>query len=199
MKTPRRFLLLLAALLASGPTGLRAADAPVVPPPVVPPAVILAAPQSDEVVNPLDCEHLLATATRDLTQVNPAMDAQLQSFTNPFYPKLPPPPPDIVATPTEAAPVAAPRLSDADKLAQVAAALQASGTMGMNGVLVLVMENHPPLRAGDVIEVTFPDEDQPSRIVILSISEKSYTLKLNDTVLPVSLKPAASSPTPPKP
>jgi len=198
MKTPRSFLLLLAAILAAGPA-LRAADAPPAVPPVVPPAVILAAPQSDEVVNPLDCEHLLAVATRDLNQASPEMDAKLQAFTNPFYPKLPPPAPDIVGTPTnETAPVTQPKLSDSDKLAQVVDALKASGTMGMNGVLILVMENHPPLHAGDVIEVTFPDDNAPSRITILSISEKSYTLKLNDTVLPVSLKSTASSSTPPK-
>ncbi len=198
MKSLRPFLPLLAAVLALGPAGVRAADAPP-PPPIVPAAVTLAAPQSDEVVNPLDCQRLVAAALRDLNQTSPALDAQMQALANPFFPKLPPPPPDIVATPAETGPPAAPKLSDADKLAQVVATLKPSGTMGMNGVLVLVMPNRPPLRAGQVMEVTFPDETQPSRIVVLSISEKSYTLKLNDTVVPVSLKLAASSPTPPKP
>src|ERR1700722_10241964 len=127
MNKSRTWLLLLSVFMAPGPAGLRAVDAP----PVVPPAVILAAPKSDEVVNPLDCEHLLAAATRNLNQANPAMDAKLQAYTNPFYPKLPPPPPDIAATPTnDTTPAPPPRFSDADKLAQVVAALKPSGTMG---------------------------------------------------------------------
>ena len=195
MKFLRQIFLPLAAGLALGPAVARAADAP----PVVPPVVSLAAPKSDEVVNPLDGQRLLAAASRDLNQASPALDTELQSLTNPFFPKLPPPPPDVTANTTVVAPQAPPKLSDADKLAQVVAALKPSGTMGMNGVLVLVMPNRPPLRIGQVLEVTFPDESQPSHIQVLSISEKSYTLKLNDTVLPVPLKPAPSSPTPPKP
>jgi hypothetical protein len=127
-------------------------------------------------------------ANHDLDRTDPEIEQKLQSYDNPFFLKLPPPPPEIQPTTAgPAPPPPPPKLSDTEKLAQVAGALKPSGTLGMGGVQVLIFEDRPPLRAGQLMEVTFPGDDRPTEIVLLSVSEKSYTLKLNGTVLPVSL------------
>ncbi|MGA2051734.1 MAG: hypothetical protein ABSH19_00340 [Opitutales bacterium] len=188
MKPSRLHLLLWATGLACPAMGLRADTPP--PAPTAPPTgiVTLTAPKSDEVVNPLDRERLLTVANHDLDRTDPEIEQKLQSYDNPFFLKLPPPPPEIQPTTAgPAPPPPPPKLSDTEKLAQVAGALKPSGTLGMGGVQVLIFEDRPPLRAGQLMEVTFPGDDRPTEIVLLSVSEKSYTLKLNGTVLPVSL------------
>jgi hypothetical protein len=196
MKLSRLFFFLLSAGLA-WPAAGRGADAtPTAAPPAAAStgAVILAAPQTGEVVNPVDRDRLLAAAGRNLNRADPALEQHLQTFDNPFFLKLPPPPPEIQPTsPTPAAPEpVAQKLSDTAKLSQLAAVLKPSGTMGMGNVLVLIFEDRPPLRAGQVMDVTFPGEDGPTHILLLSVSQKSYSLKLNDTVMPVSLNPPSS-------
>jgi hypothetical protein len=185
----------MASLLALPTAGVHAETAPAGPPA----SVVIAAPKPEEVVNPLDCEKLLTMAGRDLNRADPAFAGQFEGSTNPFFPKPEAPP---VQAPTTATTPAAPvvsRLSDSDKLAQVAAALQPSGTMGANGILILIFENRPPLRAGQVLRVTFPEDDRPTDILLLSVTQKAYTLKLNNTVLPVPFGHSTpSSPAPAK-
>jgi hypothetical protein len=204
MKTFRILSGILVTSLAA-PLAVLGDDAPAATPPPAaaapapPPAsssssiVTLTAAKTDEVVNPLDCDHLLTVAGRDLNRVDPAFAASLQSSVNPYFLKLPPPPPEVVPSSTGSTPEPVTKLTDAEKLAQLADALQASGTMGKNGVLLLVFENRPSLRVGQIIDVTFPGEDGPTHILLSRITEKSYTLKLNDTVLPVPLHPPSSA------
>jgi hypothetical protein len=205
MKTFRILSGILAASLAAPLAAVGEDAPPASPPPAAaspaPPSVsssssivTLTTAKPDEVVNPLDCDRLLTVAGRELNRADPAFAASLQSSTNPYFLKLSPTPPEVEPSTTGPAPEpAVTKLTDPEKLAQLADALKASGTMGMNGVLLLVFEDRPSLRAGQIIDVTFPGEDGPTHILLSKITEKSYTLKLNDTVLPVPLHPPSSA------
>ncbi len=170
--------------------------------PVLTNVVVIAAPKPDEVLTPQIREHLLNIVGHDLNRANPTLEANLPELSNPFFPKPPPAPVEpvpVASTPTAptasgtpVAPVVV-KLSDQDRLGQLAEKLKPSGTMVKSGQRVLVFTNNPPMLTGQSLRVRFPGDDKDSDVSLAEITENSYTLKLNDAILLVPFnRPGAS-------
>jgi hypothetical protein len=141
-------------------------------------SALLSAPKEGEVLSIADREKLLASVDKSLNRANPDLETRLKVADNPFVIKQPPPP--VNESATSAAPTApvAVRMSDADKLKEVADELHASGVLGN-----YLISAFKPLQAGQYIDKVFTNETAPTRILLKSVSGTSYVLQLNGTQL----------------
>jgi hypothetical protein len=170
---------------------LRAADAPADgPAPAAAPAAapagagyVFSPPKEGEVVALAMRVKLLSVVKTIVERDNPALLAKLTSAENPFYLKLAPPP-----TPTSssaatgpAEPPPPPKLTDEDKLKQVAAALKPTGLIEAGSIRLVTFASRDAIQVGQSFPVPFPNESAPSVIQVIDANESSCLLKLGDT------------------
>ena len=107
---------------------------------------------------------------------------------NPFYQ----PPTEVLAEqnattnqdPNEGVPETA-DISDSDSLRKYAGSLKIGGTISLNGVLHLTV-NNTTCRVGDII--TVGSKDRPVYLKMTALTPNEFTLSLNDATLSVSLR-----------
>ncbi len=186
-----------------------AAPAPAAPPP--PPSgtsFVFAAPQAGVVLPSASREKMLAVAKTLLERENPEQLAKMKGVDNPFYLKLEAPPEPTVPSssgntstqpPTPVQPVAPPKLTDDDKLKQVAAIFKPTGILqaGSRRVVQSADMHIGQIEVGGFLTVTFPNESSATQIQVIDANSDNCTLKLNSSTLDVDyVSTAGSAPAP---
>jgi len=144
---------------------LVAADAPAdgappAPAPAAPPSgtwYVFSPPKEGEVVPIALRVKLLGVVKTFIERDNPVMLSKLTLVDNPFYLKLPPPAVAATSTATgPAEPLTPPRLTDEDKLRQVATALKPTGLIEAGKVRIITFAARDPIQVGQSFPVPFP-------------------------------------------
>jgi hypothetical protein len=148
---------------------------------------VFAPPKEGEVVAIVLRLKLLNVAKTFVQRDNPDLLARLTTADDPFYAKLPPPPAPEMAPGTTAAGNSAtsapPKLTDEDKLAQVAAAVIPTGVIETSNIRLVTFAKRDPVQVGQSFAVQFPNETAPSVIQVVDANDSSCVLKLGDTTL----------------
>lgn len=210
----RRLFRWTAAGLAAGfgvAALLWAADSPTDAPAPAPGAPAAASPGTSSVFPPPKEGEVVAAAMRSklltvaktfIERDNPGLLAKLTTAADPFYPNLPPPPTPSVMSGASGKPVEPPpppKLTDEDKLAQVAAAAMPTGLIETATVRLVTFAKRDPVQVGQSFPVQFPNESTPSVIQVIDANETSCVLKLGDTTLSADFVANASATPAPRP
>ncbi len=164
---------------------------------------VFSPPKEGEVVALILRTKLLNVADTFIERDNPGLLAKLTTADDPFYAKLPPPPAAEVTPGTgagsAATPPPPPKLTDADRLQQVAAAAMPTGLIEAANVRLVTFAKRDPVQVGQSFSVQFPDEAAPAMIQVVDADESSCVLKLGDTTLSAEYVANASAAPAPRP
>ena len=171
---------------------LLAADAaaPAAPAATTPPPAgtwyVFSPPKEGEVVTSALRVKLLTATKTFVERDNPTLLAMLTSADNPFYLKLPPPPAATVsnaATGTATEPAGPPKVTDDDKLKQVAAAVKPTGMVAAGNIRLVTFASHETVQVGQSFNVQFPNESTVTTIQVIDANDSSCVFKLGNATL----------------
>lgn len=169
---------------------------------------VFSPPKEGEVVTSALRVKLLTAAKTFVERDNPTLLAMLTSADNPFYLKLPPPPVATVSNSTTGAsaePAGPPKLSDDDKLKQVADAVKPTGMVAAGNIRLVTFAKRDAVQVGQSFNVQFPNESTITTILVVDANDSSCVLKLGNATLSAdyvsnaSAAPAARPATPAAP
>jgi hypothetical protein len=159
-------------------------------------------PKDGEVVAAGKRAKLLAIAKTFVDRDNPDLLAKLTTATNPFYLDLPSPPAAAVVgnqgnnQNTPSAPPPPTKLTDSDKLLQIAAAVKPTGMIEVGSIRLITFAARDPVQVGQSFPVQFPNESSQSEVEVVDCTDNSCVFKLGNATLSADFISNAS-PTPP--
>jgi hypothetical protein len=192
---------LLGARLLAADAPADAAAAPATP--ATPPAgtwYVFSPPKEGEVVSSVMRVKLLTVANSFTERDHPDLLTRLTATDDPFYLKLPPPP-TPVAGGTSAANAAPPppKLTDEDKLKQVADAVMPTGLIETASVRLVTFAHRDAVEVGQSFPVPFPNDPAPSVIQVIDANDTSCLLKLGNTTFSADFVSNTSASPAPRP